>query len=105
MGVGGTVFGADVGDVERKIHESEIEFKTEGIARSMVKGRGDRLKRRSMQPGRRLPAAVHDGLVIHGGRRVVKVESNVVFACPDDLDRFAEFLRKNLGKPVKVIWT
>ncbi len=66
--------------------------------------RGDRRKRRPLQPCRRPAAAVHGGLLIDGCRRVVVVEADVVFARPHDLDGLAELLGQDrrLGGVVRL---
>ena len=75
--------------------EPEIELEAERLARARRERRGDRRKRRPVQPRRRLAAAVDRRLVIHRRRRVVVVETDVVFARPDHLDRLAELLRQH----------
>src|SRR5215467_6313589 len=90
-----SVFGANVGNIVRKIGESKIQFETRRITRGVIESRCDRLERCAMQPCLRPAAVVHNSLVIDSRRCVIKVETDIILTSPDDLYRFPKFLRQD----------
>ena len=97
MRLGAAVFSADVGHVERQVHQTHVELDTQAVARILVEHRTDRREDRSLEPGSGPPSSIDGRLLIHGCRGVVVVEADVVLSRPDHLDRFPELLREDGG--------
>ena len=92
--IGGAVFRAMVGNIERKIVPAQTHLVV-GVLGVRIKGRTDRRIDRALQPCGRLAIRSNRGFHVHGRDRVEVVKVNVVFARPHHLDRLAELLREH----------
>src|SRR4051812_29243418 len=104
MWLGWAVLGTKMRDLERHIYPAHGHLPIVPVFGFAVEGRADRGEDGSLQPSDGFAFRIETSAKVHGGGRMIKVEPDVFFASPGDLDRLANLFRQNgrLGHIVRL---